>query len=456
MLGDCETHTVRKIGKTKLFAFALAILFPATNTGATDLDLARFATAKAHEIREFADTTTNKVPALVWSFFDAVRVDDWETATNLADRLSLASGRYVKSATNETLSPALRTVIWPPISEMIGTYEQFHNWDTKWLHRFGREIIESIPRDGIYFGGTDPGRFIITALAESRREEKPFFILTQNQLVDESYLARQRRLYSKQLHLPTSNDVATAMGEYIADVQERLKHDKLKPGEDIRKVNGRVEVSGQVAVMEINGLVAKCIVTNNPDRKFYIEESFTLDWMYPHLSPQGLIFELHTKPLKELGNQEVQQDLDYWKRTTGDAIGDWLAKETSVREICGFADKVHLRKDLTGYKGDPAFAKNREAQMCFSKLRSAIAGLYAWREEHANDPGEKLRFQQAADLSFRQAYALYPASPEAVYRYANFLTGHGRQDDALLLVKTSLRLDPDNAYFPDLLKSLSQ
>ena len=71
-------------------------------------------------------------------------------------------------------------------------------------------------------------------------------------------------------------------------------------------------------------------------------------------------------------------------------------------------------------------------------------------------PGEKLRFQQAADLSFRQAYALYPASPEAVYRYANFLTGHGRQDDALLLVKTSLRLDPDNAYFPDLLKSLSQ
>ena len=98
MIGDCASYLFRKIGPRKLFAFALAILLPATSTGTADLDLARFATAKAHEIRELADTTTNHVPSLVWSFFDAARVDDWETPTNLADRLDLASGRYLKAS----------------------------------------------------------------------------------------------------------------------------------------------------------------------------------------------------------------------------------------------------------------------------------------------------------------------------------------------------------------------
>ena len=31
---------------------------------------------------------------MVWRFFDAVKADDWETATNLAGRINQASGRY--------------------------------------------------------------------------------------------------------------------------------------------------------------------------------------------------------------------------------------------------------------------------------------------------------------------------------------------------------------------------
>ena len=54
---------------------------------AVDPDLGRFATAKQRQVREYAEALTNKLPSIVWSFFDAVRVDDWETATNLAARL---------------------------------------------------------------------------------------------------------------------------------------------------------------------------------------------------------------------------------------------------------------------------------------------------------------------------------------------------------------------------------
>ena len=48
--------------------------------------------------------------------------------------------------------------------------------------------------------------------------------------------------------------------------------------------------------MAINGLLAKIMFDKNPDREFYIEESFPLDWMYPYLEPHGLIFKINRQP----------------------------------------------------------------------------------------------------------------------------------------------------------------
>ena len=86
----------------------------------------------------------------------------------------------------------------------------------------------------------------------------------------------------------------------MADAQRRLAENKLKPGEDVKIVDDRVQVSGPVAVMSINGLIAKVIFDRNPDREFYIEESFALDWMYPYLEPHGLIMKLNRQPLAQL------------------------------------------------------------------------------------------------------------------------------------------------------------
>src|SRR5713226_3617564 len=305
---------VQKRNRTLVLAFTCSLAFLCfTMAAAVDPDLARFATAKQNQVRDYAQTLTNPVPSTVWSLFDAVRVDDWKTATNLAARLFKASGRYSEMGTSDQDSPALRTFIWPPIQEIIGTYEQFHDFDNRWLHRFGREIIDSIPQGSIYFGGTDPGRFVVSALSESHREGKPFFTLTQNALADGIYLEYLQKMYGDKLYIPTTNDSQTAFNEYLADAQRRLKEGKLKPGEDVRVVNERVQVSGQVAVMAINGLLVKIILNKNPRREFYVEESFALDWMYPYLSPHGLIFQLHSKPLTELTAEMVQKDQANWK-----------------------------------------------------------------------------------------------------------------------------------------------
>ena len=61
-----------------------------------------------------------------------------------------------------------------------------------------------------------------------------------------------------------------------------------------------------------------------------------------------------------------------------------------------------------------------------------------------------------ADFSFRQAFALCPYSPEAVFRYTDFLVAHKRKADALLLVETAQQIDPRNGNFGNLIQKLEE
>ena len=435
----------------------ICLLDFAGSVRALDLDLAHFSTAKEKQIRAYAEDSTNPVPAVVWRFFDAVRSDDWETATNLIARINRAGGRYATVDTNDVIAPALRTLVWSPICEMIGAFDQFHDWDGRWLHRFGREIIDSIPAGSIYFGGTDPGRFIVSTLCESQVAGRPFFTLTQNQLADGTYLDYLQKMYGKKIYIASADDSQQAFVAYTEDVTRRQKLGQLKPGEDVKVDNGRISISGQVAVMQTNGLLAKVVFDKNPQREFFVEESFPLDWMYPHLTPHGLIFQLNRQPVAELSEKMVATDQAYWKKLTGEMIGDWLTEDkTSLKDICDFVDQRFLSKNLDDFKGDKNFIKNASAQKCFSKLRSSLAGLYAWRRDHAQSADERERMQKAADLAFRQAYALCPSSPEAIYRYVNLLLSHSQPADAFLIAKTSLRLEPENSQLQDLVRQLKQ
>ncbi|MEI9962257.1 MAG: hypothetical protein WDM76_14325 [Limisphaerales bacterium] len=71
----------------------------------------------------------------------------------------------------------------------------------------------------------------------------------------------------------------------MEDAQRRMQTGQLRPGEDVHVENGRVQVSGQVAVMMINGLLCKVIFDHNPTNEFFVEESFPLEWMYPYETP---------------------------------------------------------------------------------------------------------------------------------------------------------------------------
>ncbi|MDD5139832.1 MAG: hypothetical protein PHY43_06170 [Verrucomicrobiales bacterium] len=382
-----------------------------------------------------ANAATNNLPPEFKAFFAAAQKGDWLAVSNQFEDFRKHAGQYEHSGKTDE---RLRGTAWEGVKEIWGALYSFNLSGEKYAAVFGNGIIESIPAGSIYFGGTDPGRFVITAMQKSQVKADPFFTLTQNALADSTYLDYVQSMYGGEIYTPTHDDSQKCFQDYMEDAQKRLQKNQLKPGEDVHKdSNGRVQISGQVAVMEINGLLTKVVFDKNPGREFYVEESFPLDWMYPHLEPHGLIMKLNRQPLPALSDEIVKTDHDYWVKQMTPMIGGWLDTGTPVGEVAAFAEKVYVKNDLAGFKGDPQFIQHSDAQKMFSKLRSSIAGLYAWRAQHAADDSEKKRMNDAADFAFRQAMALCPCSPETVYRYVNLLMSENRIADAIVVAETA-------------------
>jgi len=260
-------------------------------------------------------------------------------------------------------------------------------------------------------------------------------------------------MYGTRIYIPTEADTTNGFSEYLNDACRRRKQNKLRPGEDIEEIDGKLNVSGQVAVMSINGLLAKLIIDKNPDREFYVEESFPLEWMYPYLSPHGLILKINRQPLAELSEELVRRDREYWTRYIRAMIGDWR-HDASVGDVAAFIEKVHVNHNLSGFRGDPRFIQNDAPPKSFSKLRSSIAGIYAWRGGNAGSPAEKERMLAEADYAFRQAIALCPRSPDALFRYTSLLAWQGRTEAAVPLVETALKLQPQNVAWLSLFQQM--
>ncbi|MDX1951469.1 MAG: DUF2723 domain-containing protein, partial [Verrucomicrobiota bacterium] len=268
----------------------------------------------------------------------------------------------------------------------------------------------------------------------------------------------------KEIKTPTPEDSGKAFETYIRDAQMRLQHDlqfpnepkQIKPGEDVRLVGDKISVQGQVAVMAINGLLTKDIFDKNPEHEFFLEESFPLDWMYPYLSPFGIILKINRQPLPEITQEMVDKDHEFWSKYSERLIGNWITYDTTVKEICDFAERVYLRRDFVNSTADPKFVRDDNAQKAFSKLRSAIGGIYFWRIGNSKSPQENARMFKEAEFAFKQSFAYCPYSPEAVYKYVQLLVNLSRSPEALMIVDTAIKFDPSNQAMYDLRRNVQQ
>jgi hypothetical protein len=243
-----------------------------------DPRLPKYFVTKEREARALAKQLNLQVQSEVWDYFDAGSKGDWTTANTLFDGIS----RKWRQGQNN--SP-----IAGPVLEAVLAYEGFSSMEMKFADSFARDIIDSIPPGSIYFGGTDPGRGLVTAFVRSLPEAKPFFVQSQNPLGDRTYLDYVRAMYGQRLYIPSAGDWQKALDDYAADAKARMDADELKPGENVSEgENGKLKPASGIAWMEVNALLAKLIFDKNPRHEFYIEESMPMDWMYPHLSPNAL------------------------------------------------------------------------------------------------------------------------------------------------------------------------
>jgi hypothetical protein len=422
-----------------------------------DARLRAFFTAKEKQAHELDGTPA--APGEVWQYFDAGTRGDWNTVTNLWVWLSHHSHQYTDSISDPRLDK-----VWSPIMEAEMAWGQYVSWKEKYVLAFGNDIIKSIPVGSIYFGGSEPGRGVITAMQDSQIDGRPFFTLTQNALVDSTYLDYLRAMYGQKIYICSKQDLTGTFSEYAEDLRSRYLHDhdpakageprQLKPGEEQTNADGHLMISSTVSMMTINGMLARVIFDRNPAEEFYIEESFPLDWMYPYLLPNGLILKVNREPLSSLSEDVLREDHEYWFRCLQPMIGGWLHDETPLSEVAGFAHRVYLKHDLAGFAGDREFMEDNRAQQTYANARSSIASVYAWRANHAGSPAERQRMTREADFAYRQAFALCPTSPEVVFGYAQLLINSKRADDALLVVGTALDFDSTNISLQNLMQGL--
>lgn len=376
----------------------------------------------------------------------------------------------------------------------------------------GKPLYPEMTKNAVLFGGTDPGRFCPTYMIfcesqippQKRRDpnfdRRDVYIITQNALADQTYLdyirahyfrsnqedtnffqvlfpskavgwmtqgldkffldhgkkvenrRREQGVYPpKEIYTPSDYDFFVSGQEYCEDVRVRYEKGQLKAGESYNPKTGEVGLSGQAAVMGINGFLAKIIFDKNPDHEFFIEESFPLDWMYPYLTPYGIIMKINREPVAKFTPEIIVRDHEFWGQYMNRLIGNWITYETSMDDICDFALEVYLRGNFKEYRGDMKFLRDDDAQKSFSKLRSAITGLYWWRANSTTSAEEQQLLLREAEFSAKQAYALCPFSPEALYKLVNMLVLQNRFDDSINLIMTSMMFDSENDGLKDLL-----
>ncbi|MSU36328.1 MAG: hypothetical protein EXS36_14775 [Pedosphaera sp.] len=220
--------------------------------------------------------------------------------------------------------------------------------------------------------------------------------------------------------MKTPSDVETksAFNEYVADAEKRLKHDQehpndekqVRPGEDIRVVNGKTVVSGSVAVIAINETLLQRLMSKNPDLSFALQESFPFAGLYADAAPLGPLMELHVPDgASALTPERAAQSIEYRRDAAQKVLSDSDAAES------------------------PATRKS------YSHDAVAAANLLAAHN-----------FGAEAEAGCRLVSTLWPENPESAGRLADLLSRSGRESEAgQLLGKYALK-------YPNMPKDLEQ
>ena len=377
--------------------------------------LSQFARGRRKIAHDFADHLKIPVPPEVDQLFDALETGRWDDAK--AQFKALEELRRAASG-SEALCD-----LWPVIQDAYGAAEQAHLWPAQLLLDYGHSVLDALSPGMVYLGGTDAGRWIPELLNDTSDGEQ-HIMLMQNALSDNSYLDYLGFRYGGRLNTLSNGDHQRAFQDFIADVQKRFLHDQrfpdeprqLRPGEAVIVGDGRVQVSGQPAVMAVNEVLLQNLLQKNPEMHFAIEESFSLPSTYANAAPLGPLIELRTPGGADaLTAESAAQSLAYWNAAVQPLLSDPVASTSS------------------------------EVLQTYSREIAAQANLFAANSLPAQ-----------AEQGYRVATQLFPADPQTATAYANLLIAQDHLADAAQVANNALAAAPDNKQAQDLAQRVAR
>lgn len=342
---------------------------------ASDKQLQKFVDVKEQEVRRVAKLRHTDVPQIVEDFFKAVHGGEWKQAEQIFEKIRRDHRIYASEA----------GFLSAGIHDVSDLHDMLTDWPESLSDLYIREALRAVPDGSIVVGGTDAGRFLITYGADTLRNRK-VIVITQNALADNRYSSYIRSAFTNEVKLFSTKEAAAGFKEYVDDVKAGRRDAK---GSLVFK-DGRAQIRGVLAVMGVNGILLRKLVDLNKDsHQFFVEESYAIDWMYPYMTPHGLIMKLNNTTMKTFPAEMVKKDWDYWNALEAKLIDQ------------------------------PDVAGSDTAIKAFSKCRCAIAGLYL-----------KHGMPEQAIAAFQQALRLTPNAPEPNFRLANIYKDRGDYDKA--------------------------
>ena len=308
-------------------------------------------------------------------------------------------------------------------------------------YNYGADMMRPMEKNAVYYGGSDPGRFVPTYMAfvesqqDNRWKRDPDFdrrdvtVITQNALCDNFYCQYIRDQYDPRFRPSQFTPFEKWLGRdraYPQDPVTCVSPEELTASwseyESLPTVAARIKSGGPVVrpgtndVFEINSIVARKIFEKNKkNHAFYLEQSIPMDWTYPYLLPSGLIFKLNPEPLDSLPAGVVEEDRKFWD-----------------------AYSAHLLQD-------PKFHLDPDATLSFGKLASWHADLYRYR-----------KLEKEQEYWLKIAVALCPQLQDAVSNLSRLYIRQERFDDALAVLNQAQVDDPRNEAYEPLINWIAE
>jgi tetratricopeptide (TPR) repeat protein len=308
-------------------------------------------------------------------------------------------------------------------------------------YQFGADIMRGMDRNAVYYGGSDFGRFVPTYMAfvesqqPARWKRDPSFdrrdisVITQNALCDSFYSQYIRQQYDSRFRpapaqytalekllgrdqaypqIPvlcqSPEELSSCWSEYVSrpEVAARIKSGQTGPT-GLRP--------GTNDIFEINAIAAQRIFEKNKQaHTFYLEQSVPMQWTYPYMLPEGLIFKLNPTPLPALPAAAIAADYKFWD---------------------AYAAKL---------LADPKFRVDDDATITFGKLAMNHADLYRYRGLARDE-----------EYFLKLSNKLSPQLAETVLRLNDIYVAARRFDEAIALMKQAEIDDPRNDAYADIL-----